>query len=254
MSTQLLVNVFAVGPIPALGSAVVPHGLKVAGVGVVPTQVLCDRASSLAVTNVDATNIYIANLSATIPASAHFRAEYDHAIHATGATPIYWKGYLPPFAAAGQAVYIQLSDSTASTNIDGASPHVVKYDKVEASNGITLVTGVNGATEITVPQDGVYEFYISPQFTITGGGSSIVSVWARLDGTNIPRSNSRVEMGNNNKEIFPYISFILPMTAGQRVEWAVFGTGANTFLTSYPINGFRPSNPAVIAGAKLIGS
>ncbi len=254
MATQLLVNVFTVTNLAGGASTTLAHGLRSGDAPVTPTQVLCDRSSTLAVSAVTSTTFTVTNLSPTVPASANFRAEYDHSIHASGATPIYWRGYLPPITTVGQAVFIQLSDSTASRNIDAAVPHIVTYDLVEASNGITLVSGINGASEITVPQDGVYEFSISPQFTITGGGSSIVSLWARLDGVDIPRSNSRVQMGNNSQEVFPFISIILPMTTGQRVEWGVHGTGVNTFLTSYPANAIHPSNPAIIASAKLIGS
>lgn len=91
METQLLVNVLAVGPIAPLGELVIPHGLKVAGVGVVPTQVFPDRATSLIVSNADETNIFLINPSG-VALSANFRCEYDHSIHAVGATLLKWQG------------------------------------------------------------------------------------------------------------------------------------------------------------------
>jgi hypothetical protein len=120
MATQLLVNVLSVGPIAPLGAAVVAHGLKSDGQGVVPTQVICDRASPLSITNTDATNIYISNLSDSVPASANFRAEYDHSIHAVGAATLAWKGYvtptsLPPSGTAGG----DLSGTYPNPTVDG---------------------------------------------------------------------------------------------------------------------------------------
>jgi hypothetical protein len=258
MSIQLLVNVLSVGPVAPLGAVTVPHGLTVAGAGVVPTQVLCDRASSLAVTNVDATNIYIANLSATIPASANFRAEFDHSIHATGATPIYWRGYLPPFAAAGQAIYGQFSDTSDQPLTSGVN-YIAHYNTIESSNGITLTNDplTGRPTRITVPQDGVYEFCCSPQFLHTGGGTVTITFWARLDGANLPRSASSIEMGNNNNRALPYVSLILPMTAGQFLEWDFYVVGTNTSLETFPaVVGppAVPQIPSLIVSAKLIGS
>lgn len=120
MATQLLVNVLSVGPIAPLGAAVVAHGLKSDGQGVVPTQVICDRASPLSITNADATNIYVANLSDSVTASANFRAEYDHSIHAVGAATLAWKGYvtptsLPPSGTAGG----DLSGTYPNPTVDG---------------------------------------------------------------------------------------------------------------------------------------
>ena len=258
MATQLLVNVLAVGPIPALGSIVVPHGLRSGDQPVTPTQVLCDRASSLAVTNVDSTNIYVANLSATVPATANFRAEYDHSIHATGATPIYWRGYLPPFAAPSTAIFGQFSDTSDQPLTSGVN-YIAHYNTIESSNGITLTndTITGRPTRITVPQNGVYEFCCSPQFLHTGGGTVTITFWARLDGTNIPRSASSIEMGNNNNRALPYVSLILPMTTGQYLEWDFYVLGTNTSLETFPAVVGPPAVPVIpslIVSAKLIGS
>jgi len=93
MSDQLLVNVLAVGPLAGGASIVVPHGLKWRNQGVVPTQVLCDRASPIRVASTSTTSITFTN-GGSGPESANFRAEYDHSIHAVGATPLNWQGYV----------------------------------------------------------------------------------------------------------------------------------------------------------------
>jgi hypothetical protein len=258
VADQLLVNVLAVGPVPAAGSVTVAHGLRVRGQGVIPTQVLCDRASSLAVTALTATTVTLTNLSPTVPASANFRCEFDHSVHAVGATPTYWRGYLPPFAAAGAAIFGQFSDSSDQPLTSGVN-YIAKYGRTEASNGITLANDpVTGRpTRITVPQDGVYEFCCSPQFLHTGGGTVTITFWARLDGVNLPRSASSIEMGNNNNRALPYVSLILPMTAGQFLEWDFYVVGTNTSLETFAaVVGppAVPEIPSIIVSAKLIGS
>jgi hypothetical protein len=87
----LLVNVLAVGPLAAGASVTVAHGLNYNNQGVVPTQVLCDRASPIAVTASTTSTVTFTNGGAAA-ASANFRAEYDHSIHAVGATPLNWQG------------------------------------------------------------------------------------------------------------------------------------------------------------------
>lgn len=87
---QLLVNVVSVTLAPG-GGVVIPHGLISEGVGVVPTQVIADRTTPIACSNATTTNVSFINPGAA-SATANFRCEYDHSIHATGATPIRYQG------------------------------------------------------------------------------------------------------------------------------------------------------------------
>ena len=91
MATQLLVNVFSVGPLAGGASVTLPHGLKSGGVGIVPTQVLPNYAVNIVVSSVNATTATFTNADAGT-LSAVFRCEYDHSIHAVGADPLYWQG------------------------------------------------------------------------------------------------------------------------------------------------------------------
>jgi len=311
MATQLLVNVLNVGPIAPLGSVVVPHGLKVAGAGVTPTQVLCDRASPLSVSNADATNLFIVNLSSTVAATAKFRAEFDHSIHAVGAPLIAWKGYvtpttLPPSGPAGgdldqtypnprvvgfasqpidtttpvaneywkfdgavwrhtpvtpgtpAAIYGSYSLNAASTTVPvtPAAPLAVPFDVVEGEAGVSLV----GGTKFTVADAGIYEVALSPQLVHSGGAASVISMWLRQNGTGpVVRSNSDVRLANNGDTLFLYIAIVLPLAAGDFVEWMMQSSGNGpTTMTTFAGTGAganaRPVAPAVIASIKRIGS
>jgi hypothetical protein len=87
----LLVNVLSVGPLAGGASITLPHGLNYGGAGVIPTQVICDRGSPIRVAASTTSTVTFTNDGAA-PASANFRAEYDHSIHAVGATPLNWQG------------------------------------------------------------------------------------------------------------------------------------------------------------------
>lgn len=91
----LLVNVLSIGPLAAGASVTVSHGLNYNNQGVVPTQVLCDRASPIRVASTSTTSITFTN-GGGVAESANFRAEYDHSIHAVGAAPFNWQGYVEP--------------------------------------------------------------------------------------------------------------------------------------------------------------
>jgi hypothetical protein len=152
------------------------------------------------------------------------------------------------------AVYGSFSSSVDQPFAPGA-PIVVTYNTTEASNGVSVVAN----TQLTVSVTGVYSFTLSPQLLHTGGGTETIIFWARLNGTNIPRSASSLEMGNNNNRTLPFIELILPMTAGQYVEWVFYSAvGTNLSLEHFnevigpPVS--IPAIPSVIAGVKLIGS
>jgi hypothetical protein len=252
MATQLLVNVLSVGPIAPLGSAVIPHGLKVAGKGVIPRQAYPDRATPLIVTNMDTTNVYIINPAATTE-SANFRVEYDHSIHAVGATPIKWQGVVG-VGAAFASVYGSFSDSTQQAIPASPSTLAVQYDTVELAGGVTVANnGLGKPTRLTVPVDGVYAFDISPQMSHSGGGGESISFWAAINGTKVPRSASVFEMGNNNNATLPFLRLCVSMTAGQYLEWYFTATGGtNIFLQSSAATAVRPAVPSVIANVQRI--
>lgn len=135
MATQLLVNVLNVTNLAGAGSITHAHGLRSGDLPVTPTQVLCDRASPIGVTALTDTTVTFTNASAS-PATANFRVEYDHSIHAIGATPVAWQGYvtptsLPPSGPAGGDLDQQYPDPRvvgfASKPIDTSAPAANEY-------------------------------------------------------------------------------------------------------------------------------
>jgi len=124
MPTQLLVNVLSVTLAPG-GSVVLAHGLISENVGVVPTQVIADRTTPIACSNATTTNVAFINTGAEA-ATANFRCEYDHSIHATGATPIRYQGLDPSISGAVSYVDILLwgngSDGAVTLTAAGATP------------------------------------------------------------------------------------------------------------------------------------
>lgn len=258
MATQLLVNVLNVTNLVGGGSIVLPHGLRSDDQPVTPTQVLCDRASPLVVSAATSTTITVTNPTGS-PLTANFRAEYDHSIHAVDATPVKWSG-LPVTPGTPAAIWGQFYSNIDQPIADGGTGiNVIYFESVAGANGVTCVdpgTGFN--TQITVTNAGVYAFTLAPQFFKTaGGGDATVQFWIRKNGLDVPETAS-FEQVRNNAHLLSFLELIMPMNAGDCIEWVSHATLANVTLEHEPESFapavVRPAAPSVIAGVKLIGT
>lgn len=135
------------------------------------------------------------------------------------------------------------------------SPTIANFDTTEISNDVLL----SGGNRITVVNGGVYEISFSPQLFISGANSTDIVIWIRLNGNDVPRTSSVIELGNNNRTNFPYISFILAIGGSGYVQLLASSTTAIASFENYPAKVSppdlynAPSNPALIASVKRIG-
>jgi hypothetical protein len=148
------------------------------------------------------------------------------------------------------AIFISLTDNTAATAIPSGTALMATYDTVEDSNGITLVSN----SEITVPYDGVYEFFFSPQLELVTGTSDDITIWVMKNGANVARSASRVQLGNNNSLLYPAISFTIRLDANDYIEWALTASGTNAQISTITAVTPYPQIPGIIASAKFMGA
>lgn len=305
MITQLLATRLTVTNLAGGATTSIPHGLRSGGKGVTPTLIVCDRSSPIAVTGYDTLVVTFTNVSDTM-ASAAFRVEHDHSIHAIGTPTVAWQGWngeaVPSGPAGGDlsgsypdptvvglntypldltapvagdylrfdgttwrhtlvapgsqtAIYGCFSDST-DQDIIANTAQLVLFNTTETANGVSLVDG----SKLTVAEDGVYAVNISAQLLHTGGTTRLVKFWLRVDGVDVPRSTSSLEMGNNNNRTVPFFETALPLYTGQYVQW-VFSTNGNNVslqhddaILSPPAAFAVPANPSVIASVKRLGS
>ena len=101
MSAQLLVRVITVAELGAGERTTLFHGLLSGGVGVAPTLVFPDRATSIIVTGASATTITFTN-AGTGTETANFRCErgWQPEVDAFSVTPMFWQGGVGGLAAA----------------------------------------------------------------------------------------------------------------------------------------------------------
>ena len=156
------------------------------------------------------------------------------------------------------AIAAQFSDTTDQPLTAGV-PRVMQFNTTDyAAAGISVQNnGLGVPTQLTVAAAGVYSFTVSPQLLHTGGTTVEIIFWARINGSDIPNSSSRFEMGNNNNQTLPFLELLTPMLAGQYFEWVFYTSGVNTSLEHFPaVVGppvSIPATPSIIAGVKKLG-
>ena len=162
-------------------------------------------------------------------------------------------GVIPLAAVYGQ--FYDLTDQPLAPN----TPLVLQYDTVGSANGVSVVNDpiTFRPTRLTVAVAGVYEVAVSLQMFQSGGTAQTITFWLRVDGANVPDSASSIEMGNNNRRTLPFVPIILPLAAGQYVEWVVMSTGNTDSVEHFPAVIGPPAVPAipsVIASVKRLGA
>jgi len=108
-------------------------------------------------------------------------------------------------------------DTTTQTNSGANQVNLFRYNSVETEFQITRGTPTS---KIFVNNTGIYNFQFSAQLDKTGGGASVVYIWPRINGVNVPNATTKVVIDGPNNEIVPAWNFVLIMEAGDYFELA----------------------------------
>lgn len=158
------------------------------------------------------------------------------------------------------SAYGSFSHSLTQTAVAANTAYYMQFNTIEAANNISIGNnGLGQPTRITVSQAGTYEIGFSPQVHRATGTPTTVSMWLAQNresgGGNVLRSNSTTDVGGNVETLLPYVSVLLPLSAGDYIEIAWSATDAGTELLAIGAQGApaRPAAPSVIASIKRIG-
>jgi len=155
-------------------------------------------------------------------------------------------GSSPNFA---HGSFYDTTTQTASAN----TPTPMKFNSTDATatNGVSVVNNALGnPTKLTVTQTGTYNVQFSAQVYGTyETEAETIDIWLRANGTNVPNSDTVVNLNNNGVYVVAAWNFFIYLTAGQFVElmWAV--TATTIQLTQQPENLTvpHPAIPSIIA-------
>lgn len=149
----------------------------------------------------------------------------------------------PPAREFKRARYGQFYDTT--TQIAGAinTPQEITFNTTDVSRGVFLGSPTS---RVYVDTEGVYNFLFSIQLDKTSGGTGVFWVWPRINGVDVPDSNSQVQIQGNNAEQLVTIGYFFELKAGDYVEIMFAVNDISVQVEAFPASAFYPSIPSII--------
>lgn len=137
------------------------------------------------------------------------------------------------------------SASLATTSTTAAYP--VYFDTDESKSGITHGTSGTASSKVQIDTAGTYLIIVSAIADSTVVNKHI-ELWLAVDGTNVPRTNTIVQIPTANTEMTLAVSFIYTFTAGQYFELKYRGddTGVRFLATAAATVPTRPACPSIL--------
>lgn len=118
-------------------------------------------------------------------------------------------------------------------------------ETTDYSQGVVVVDN----SKFTVASGGTYNVQFSSVFNkIQGGTIEYVSVWVRVNGSDVPWSNTDVSMANNNELIVAAWNFLLELNSNDYVElmWSSTTNQMEMVAIAPQSTPTRPGTPSVI--------
>ena len=149
----------------------------------------------------------------------------------------------PPPREFKRARYGQFLDTTTQVAAAINTPTAVTYNATDVSYGVFLGTP---SSRVYVDEQGVYNFLFSIQVDKTSGGTGIFWVWPRINGTDVPNSNSQVQIQGNNAEQLVTVGYFFELNAGDYVEIMFAVNDTTVRMDTFPATAFYPAIPSII--------
>lgn len=156
----------------------------------------------------------------------------------------------PPGAGGALGYYgsfYDMSDQSAVAN-DTATAMLIRTSSEE--NGVSIANN----SRITFAHAGTYNIQFSAQLhNQGGGGSGEVDIWFRMNGTDIPNSNTQVTVQTNNPYVVAAWNYVTTVNDNDYIE-IMWSTSTTTIrIEAIPeVVGLHPAVPSVIATAHQI--
>ena len=153
-------------------------------------------------------------------------------------------GVSGPVGPAFPGYYGSFSDSTTQTmTANTATP--MTFDTTEESDGVTIGTPTS---RIVIANAGTYNIQFSAQLDKTDAGADDVSIWLRIDGSDVPRSTTDLTLRGNNERVVAAWNLVYTFAAGQYFQLVWSSPDASMRLKSEGVSSSptRPAVPSVI--------
>jgi hypothetical protein len=134
-------------------------------------------------------------------------------------------------------------DTTTQTNPVANTVNLFTFNSVVSDYEVTRGTPTS---KIYVANTGVYNFQFSAQLDKSGGSASAVYIWPRINGVNVPDSNTKIVIDGPNSEIVAAWNFVLVMEANDYFELAWEAADTAVIIPYVAATNNRPAIPSVI--------
>lgn len=144
----------------------------------------------------------------------------------------------------GSLRYGTFFDTTDQTAAAINTGYPITFNNTDLSEGVYLGTPTS---RIYVDRLGAYNFQFSLQLESTSGASAKeVYIWARINGTDVPDSATKLTIEGANKHYVAAWNFVLKMNTGDyfQLMWAT--TNTTVQILADPVTAFCPAIPSVI--------
>ena len=153
--------------------------------------------------------------------------------------------------------YGAFQDSTDQIAASTTVAYPVTFDTTDFSNGVTVASN----SRITVANAGLWNLQFSIQLTNTTNATHDVDIWFRVNGTNVPASNSRFGLAQIKSPGDPYhiiaaLNYFVSLNATDYVEIMWRTTDVGVYIEHYPVSASptRPAIPSAIATMSFVSA
>ncbi len=149
----------------------------------------------------------------------------------------------PPAREFKRARYGQFYDTNIQIAAAINTPQAITFNTTDVTRGVFIGTS---SSRVYVDTEGVYNFLYSIQLDKTSGGTGIFWVWPRINGIDVPDSNSQVQIQGNNAEQLVTIGYFFELKAGDYVEIMFAVNDVSVQVEYFPASAFYPAVPSII--------
>ena len=149
----------------------------------------------------------------------------------------------PPRREFKRARYGQFYDTTTQVAALPNTAYAVTFNTTDVTSGVYLGSPTS---RIIVDTEGIYNVIFSIQLDKTSGGTGIFWVWPRINGADVPDSNSQVRIQGNNAEQLVTVGYFFEMKANDYLELMFAVDDTSVEMTAFPASAFYPAIPSII--------
>jgi hypothetical protein len=119
--------------------------------------------------------------------------------------------------------YGSFYDTTTQTAAAINTAYAITFNTTDLSQGVYIGSPTS---RVYVDRPGVYNIQFSTQLDNTSGGSHLIFIWLRVNGTDVPQTASQVRLKGTDGELVAAWNFAYKFNAGDYFElmWSVSDT------------------------------